>query len=104
MNSMPWSFDCGVSPPNPTLSDPACPSGALVEAPPADPMLVAAGWQPRFLADAARAVEAEALYRDLGFEVRAEPLRAAQLGAYCEGCRVAVCQSYTLLYTRRAKI
>lgn len=74
-----------------------CPTGGS----PADPELVAAGWELRFLADAARAAEARALYASLGFEVRSEAVAAERLGIYCEGCQVAVCLSHTLLYTRR---
>jgi len=77
-----------------------CPPFPVVEAAPTDPALVAAGWQPRFLADAARGAEAAELYRALGFDVRAEPVPPDVLGAYCEGCQVAVCQSFALLYTR----
>ncbi|RIL12470.1 hypothetical protein DCC79_01435 [bacterium] len=76
----------------------ACPTGSSQ---PADPDLVAAGWELRFLADAGRAAEARALYTSLGFEVRAEAVVAERLGAYCEGCQVAICLSHTLLYTRR---
>ncbi len=69
--------------------------------PGADPRLVADGWEARFLADPARCEEATTLYRDLGFEVRAEPVPAEQLGPYCEGCQAVVCHVYNMIYTRR---
>jgi hypothetical protein len=73
------------------------PSGGALGA---DPRLVAEGWEARFLADPARCEEAVTLYRELGFEVRAEPVPAEQLGPYCVGCQVAVCRGYNLIYTR----
>lgn len=67
----------------------------------ANPALVAGGWELRFMADPPRCAEALELYRQLGFEVRAEPVSPEQLGPDCEGCQVVVYRSYSLLYTRR---
>lgn len=66
-----------------------------------EPALTAAGWRPRFLADAERTEEAVRLYESLGFETLARPLTPESLGALCGECQVVACQRYTLIYTRR---
>jgi hypothetical protein len=67
----------------------------------ADPALVAAGWERRFVTDASRLEEVVALYQQLGYEVRAEPVRDAELGEPCDGCEVANLLRFRTVYTRR---
>ena len=58
------------------------------------------GWERRFTADQQRANEVVELYRQLGYEVRAEPAQPAELGDECEGCH-AVAVQFTTIYTRK---
>ena len=64
-------------------------------------MLIAAGWQRRYLADPARAQEARDTYEAAGFEVHLEQLLPADFGAACSGCAETVCASYVVIYTRK---
>lgn len=66
-----------------------------------DPALVAEGWERRFTADAQRAEEAIELYAQLGYEVRAESVRPAELKDECEGCRTVVVFQFKTIYTRK---
>ena len=66
-----------------------------------DPSLVAEGWERRFITDAARLPEVVALYETLGFEVRAVPVRAAEVGEDCGDCQVASLLRFQTVYTRR---
>ncbi len=66
-----------------------------------DPALVAAGWTPRFLADAARCAEAVELYSRIGFEVRIQPVAPADFDEKCGECPAVVCRTYSMIYTRR---
>ena len=91
--------------------DPAGPLGRLVRheahllslgdriAP--DPARAAAGWERRFVADAARADEAMRLYAELGFEVCADPLAPEDLTGGCEDCRLLMLRTFRTIYTRR---
>lgn len=56
------------------------------------------GWQRRFTADPQRAEEMMELYRQLGFEVRAEPAPLAT--AECAPCHATMTQWLTI-YTRK---
>lgn len=67
----------------------------------ADPKLVAEGWERRFIADGRRAEEAVALYQQLGYEVRAEPLRKEELEDNCEDCQLVALMQFKTIYTRR---
>ena len=67
----------------------------------ADPALAAEGWERRFNADPQRAEEAMELYKQLGYEVRAEPAPAAELTDDCEGCRAVVALQFKTIYTRK---
>jgi hypothetical protein len=73
-------------------------SEALV---PPDPARVAAGWERRFIADAARAEEVMALYADLGYEVAADLIRPQDLPDDCEDCLLVALMEYRIIYTRR---
>jgi hypothetical protein len=66
-----------------------------------DPSLVADGWERRFIADGRRAKEAVALYEELGFEVRAEPVRTDEMGDDCEDCQLLIALAFKTIYTRR---
>ena len=67
----------------------------------ADPALVAQGWERRFTADAQRAKEAMELYEQLGYEVRAEPVRPEELDDDCEDCGTVVAFHFLAIYTRK---
>jgi len=66
-----------------------------------DPERLAEGWERRFIADAARADEAVALYESLGFEVVADPIRPDEMGEDCEDCRLLALMKFRTIYTRR---
>lgn len=66
-----------------------------------DPDLLAAGWQRRFIADSQRAKEAEQLYRDLGFEVLAEPVSPAEIKDDCADCQLVMALQFRTIYTRK---
>jgi hypothetical protein len=66
-----------------------------------DPTLVAEGWQPRFIGDARQVKEATALYEELGFEVRAEPVPVEQMGDECTDCQVLILLQFKTIYTRK---
>ena len=73
-------------------SDAPLPSGAA---------LLAGGWEQRFTADLERVAEVIALYTQLGFEVRAEPLRPSEARDECQECRFAMGQQFKTIYTRK---
>jgi hypothetical protein len=66
-----------------------------------DPALVAEGWERRFTADEQRAKEALELYSQLGYEVRAEPVRPEELQDDCVDCRTVVSFHFQTIYTRK---
>lgn len=66
-----------------------------------DPKRIAEGWERRFIADAARAEEAVALYEELGFEVVADPVRPDEMTDDCEDCRLLAMLKFKSIYTRR---
>jgi hypothetical protein len=66
-----------------------------------DPRLVADGWERRFTADEQRAKEAMELYTQLGYEVRAEPVRPEELPDDCQDCRTVVSFYFLAIYTRK---
>lgn len=68
-----------------------------------DPALVAEGWERRFIADARQAREAIELYTELGYEVRAEPVHAEEMGDDCEDCQVLILLQFQTIYTRKKK-
>ncbi len=67
----------------------------------ADPALVAEGWERRFTADEARAKEAMELYCQLGYEVRAEPVRPEEMHDDCDDCQSVVAFHFQTIYTRK---
>jgi hypothetical protein len=68
-----------------------------------DPALLAEGWERRFTADEQRTKEALELYAQLGFEVRAEPVRDEELDEDCQDCRSVVSVHFRTIYTRKRK-
>ncbi|HZD05174.1 MAG TPA: hypothetical protein VE173_09660 [Longimicrobiales bacterium] len=66
-----------------------------------DPQRLAEGWERRFIADGQRAEEAVDLYRRLGYEVVADPVRPEDLAGECEACRIVAMMRFKSIYTRR---
>jgi hypothetical protein len=66
-----------------------------------DPALVAEGWERRFTADAQRIDEVTELYSQLGYEVRAEPVQAAETGGDCDDCQSHMAVRFKTIYTRK---
>ena len=67
---------------------------------------LAAGWEFRFVAEGTRADEMVELYRQLGFEVSADPVRSEAVGAAeadCAACRAVAVGRFTAIYTRRKR-
>jgi hypothetical protein len=67
-----------------------------------DPKRLAEGWERRFVAEATRAAEMAELYRSLGYEVAADPVRPEDVGEECGECRLVAALRFTVIYTRRA--
>lgn len=67
---------------------------------PGDAHLLEQGWQKRFLADPRMARDAEDSYKELGYEVRLEPLDEAALKEECSGC-LALLRQFRVVYTRK---
>ena len=66
-----------------------------------DPALVAEGWERRFVTDMTRSDEVVTLYRELGYEVRLEPVPREQFGKDCDACQLATMLRFRTVYTRR---
>lgn len=66
-----------------------------------NPALVAEGWERRFTADEQRAKEAMELYRQLGYEVRAEPVSPEDVHDDCNDCRAVLSFRFCTIYTRK---
>jgi hypothetical protein len=69
----------------------------------ADPALIAAGWERRFIGDARQVKEAVELYSQLGFEVHTEPVKVEEMDDDCEGCQVVVLLQFQTIYTRKKR-
>jgi hypothetical protein len=54
------------------------------------------------MASPERAREATELYEGMGFEVKVVELTRADFGPNCAECGSSLCQSYVLIYTRKA--
>ncbi len=68
---------------------------------PPNPELIRQGWERRFTADRQRVQEALAMYAQMGFEVRAEPVRLEDLPEGCETCLLVGLLQFQTIYTRR---
>lgn len=66
-----------------------------------DAALIAEGWERRFTADLERVVEAFALYTQLGFEVRVEPVPLPEASSECQPCHSASARQFKTIYTRK---
>ncbi|MFQ6112569.1 MAG: hypothetical protein ACE5NG_00625 [bacterium] len=69
---------------------------------PADPKLIAKGWERRFVADARMARDAVDTYVELGYEVRLEPIDTGGLKDECRGCK-ALFNQFSAVYTRQKR-
>jgi len=68
-----------------------------------NPELLGQGWERRFVASGARLQEMADFYRELGFEVRIEPVRRVDLPEACEDCQLAALLEFKTIYTRRPR-
>lgn len=64
---------------------------------------MAAGWERRFVTDGRRAAEMVELYRQLGFEVCADPVTPEQVGDDCADCRLLMLLEFKTIYTRKKR-
>jgi len=69
----------------------------------ADAALIAEGWERRFTADLERVAEAIALYTQLGFEVRVEPVPLPDASSECQPCHSASARQFKTIYTHKKK-
>ena len=88
-------------PPGPDPGRDPAPGAIDAHAIRSDPVLLAAGWTRRNLADPARTEELTDLYRSLGFETRAVELTPEDFGPSCTSCASVICRSYVMIYTRK---
>jgi hypothetical protein len=70
---------------------------------PGNPVLIAQGWERRFMADGARLTEYVELYTSLGFEVLHDAAAPEEIGPECADCRLIVCRQFVTLYTRQPR-
>jgi hypothetical protein len=68
---------------------------------PANPELVAQGWERRFVTDGRRLSEYVQLYESMGYEVQAEPVRESEIGPDCNDCRLIMLMQFHTVYTRK---
>lgn len=68
-----------------------------------DRALTADGWERRFTADPQRAQEVMELYRQLGYEVHAEPASAAHRTDECHACHAGMALHWKTIYTRKRR-
>lgn len=68
----------------------------------ADPELIAEGWERRFTATVNRVPEYVDLYESMGYEVRAEPIRAEEVDPDCGDCGLVLHRVIVTIYTRRS--
>ena len=71
-------------------------AGALA----ADPDRLAQGWEPRFVADEARAQEMARLYRELGYETAVDSVGVRAVRSDCGECPLVTLGLLKLIYTR----
>jgi hypothetical protein len=67
---------------------------------PSHEALLLAGWEKRAILEEPRLTEVVALYQELGFEVRQEPIETCG-EAGCSDCLKADPERYRTVYTRR---
>ena len=66
-----------------------------------DPARLARGWERRFVVEGSRAEEMMALYRELGYEVCADPVDPRELDDGCRECALVAALRFRTIYTRR---
>lgn len=66
-----------------------------------DPELIAQGWERRFVADGSRVKEMSDLYKEMGLEVRMEPVKKDQMAVKCEDCHIHMMLNFKTIYTRK---
>jgi hypothetical protein len=66
-----------------------------------DPARIADGWTRRFVTDAKRADEAVELYRELGYQACADPVRQEEIKGDCEDCKLLMLLQFKMVYTRK---
>jgi hypothetical protein len=66
-----------------------------------DPARIAAGWERRFVIEAARAPDLVTLYGQAGLEVACDPVAPELLADECTDCRLVAALAYVQLYVRR---
>ena len=66
-----------------------------------DPARIADGWTRRFVTDAKRADEAVELYRELGYQACADPVRQEEIKGDCEDCTLLILLQFKMVYTRK---
>jgi hypothetical protein len=74
---------------------------AFVRERPANPELVAQGWERRFVTDGRRLKEYVELYESIGYEVKTEPVQAEEIGPDCLDCRLITLLQFHTLYARK---
>ncbi|MAE71828.1 MAG: hypothetical protein CME06_15325 [Gemmatimonadetes bacterium] len=77
------------------------PTNGTPSPPPANPDLIAAGWERRSMAAPDRAREMAERYELSGFEVKLTPLAPLDFGPACTLCRESACKDHVMVYTRK---
>jgi hypothetical protein len=67
-----------------------------------DPARIARGWERRFVVEGSRAEEMMAIYRELGYEVCADPVDPKELDDGCRECALVAALRFRTIYTRRS--
>ncbi len=62
--------------------------------------LLKEGWERKFIADERMARESEAMYLELGYEVKRVPFDTTTMPDNCQGCEIVV-KKFCVLYTRK---
>ncbi len=66
-----------------------------------DPVLIAQGWERRFMTDARKAEEMIELYSRLDYEVCVKPVESEDITDECEDCQLLMRLQFQTIYTRR---
>jgi len=86
------------------VPDSAAPGGEAIDAlrgrVAPDPARIAGGWTPRFVVGPDRLEEVVWLYRELGFDVVADPVRPVDMENDCRDCRLLVQLQFRYVYTK----
>jgi hypothetical protein len=68
-----------------------------------DPARLAQGWTRRFVVEGRRVEEMMALYRELGYEVCADPVDPKEMDDGCRECALMAALRFQTIYTRRPR-